>query len=275
MIRKNLMWLLSMLVVTSMAVGCSKTEPAGTVNPDAQQPAAEKQPDPVKVSLYIHNNIVDDADLQKYIVEPLQKKLPHITLQVTRSGAGTTIQDVLATGSFPDLIITSNAYMTEFTDVGLQSDIAKEIKSQNVDVSRVEPILLEAMRMNSPSGQLYGLPIRQNLGVMIYNQDVFDKFGVPYPTDGMTFEQVVETAKKLTRIEGNTQYIGFDPGNVPNNVSTSLALPFADPKTHKASFDAIDMGARRRRCGKPKQIRRDEMGSGRQSELQRACRRRA
>jgi multiple sugar transport system substrate-binding protein len=226
--------LLAALALTACGQGTEKgPEQAGT------QPADEsKEKKAVTVSMYIHANILDEADLNKYVIGPLKEKLPHVTLEVTRDGKGYQIQDVLSTGSFPDLIVTSNPHIPTFKDAALATDIAEYVRKQKIDLNAVDPALIEAIRMNSPTGELYGLPFRQNLGVLVSNLDLFDKFGLPYPTDGMSFDDVLEVGKKLTRMDGGTHYIGFDPGNVPNNMSTLLALPFADPKTHKAVFDS-------------------------------------
>lgn len=228
------------VILASLALTACGKEEAGNVNhPNPTEPPAKVEDNkPVTVSMYIHASMVDDADLKTYFIEPLKAKLPHVTLDVIRDGKGYQVQEVLATGTFPDLIVTSNPNIPVFKDTALVRDISSLVKSHNIDLNRIDPTLVDAIKMNSPTGELYGLPFRQNLGVLIYNQDIFDKFGVPYPSDGMTFEDVVEKAKKLTRFEGDTHYIGYDPGNVPNNVSTSLALPFADPKTHKSSFDS-------------------------------------
>ncbi|MDF2719143.1 MAG: transporter substrate-binding protein, partial [Paenibacillus sp.] len=68
-----------------------------------------------------------------------------------------------------------------------------------------------------------------------YNKSIFDKFGVAYPKDGMTWEQVLDTAKKVTRNEGGIQYRGFDIGNMVW-ASQPLGIAAIDYKTDKATM---------------------------------------
>ena len=47
------------------------------------------------------------------------------------------------------------------------------------------------------NGKLYELPFRSDFWVIFYNKDIFDRKGVPYPTNDMTFEQYDELARKV------------------------------------------------------------------------------
>jgi multiple sugar transport system substrate-binding protein len=47
-------------------------------------------------------------------------------------------------------------------------------------------------------GTLYGVPIFYDCSGLMYNKALFDKAGVPYPTDDWTWEDMREAAKKLT-----------------------------------------------------------------------------
>jgi multiple sugar transport system substrate-binding protein len=58
-------------------------------------------------------------------------------------------------------------------------------------------------------GGTYGMPVSTTSGALFHNKDLFDKFGVPYPKDGMTWDVLYELAKKMTRNEGGVQYKGF------------------------------------------------------------------
>ena len=55
---------------------------------------------------------------------------------------------------------------------------------------------------------IYGLPYRGDFWILFYNKDLFDSFGVPYPTNDMTWEEFEETAKLLTSGEGASKTYG-------------------------------------------------------------------
>ena len=56
--------------------------------------------------------------------------------------------------------------------------------------------LLEQMRFD---GEQYGVPYRTDHYVLLYNCDQFDKAGIPYPKQQMTWEQVYAPARMLWR----------------------------------------------------------------------------
>jgi multiple sugar transport system substrate-binding protein len=63
---------------------------------------------------------------------------------------------------------------------------------------------------NETGGIITGLPISGATGgIMHYNKDLFDRFGVPYPKDGMTWDEVYELSKRMTRNEGGILYRGL------------------------------------------------------------------
>jgi multiple sugar transport system substrate-binding protein len=72
--------------------------------------------------------------------------------------------------------------------------------------------------------------------VLFYNKDLFDKFGVPYPKDGMTWADATDLAKKMTRQDGGVAYRGllFDSVHRP---ASQLVLGYVDPKTLKATVN--------------------------------------
>lgn len=54
--------------------------------------------------------------------------------------------------------------------------------------------LIEEMTVD---GKVYALPFRSDFWVVYYNKDIFDKAGVKYPTNDMTWKQFDEIAEKL------------------------------------------------------------------------------
>lgn len=57
-------------------------------------------------------------------------------------------------------------------------------------------------------GKLYELPFRNDFWVVFYNKDLFDKKGVAYPTNDMTFDQYDELARKMTDTTFGSQVYG-------------------------------------------------------------------
>lgn len=71
------------------------------------------------------------------------------------------------------------------------------------------PQLLDGMRYN---GKLLGLPTDFSPIIILYNQDLFDHFAVPYPAPEWTTDDFLETCNQLTRDtdgDGHRDVFGF------------------------------------------------------------------
>jgi multiple sugar transport system substrate-binding protein len=80
---------------------------------------------------------------------------------------------------------------------------------------------------------MYALPMGLNFSIMYYNKDIFDKFAVPYPKDGLTWDEAIEQAKRLTRTEDGIDFRGLAINGNSNRLGEQLSLPMVDPKTLK------------------------------------------
>ncbi len=57
-------------------------------------------------------------------------------------------------------------------------------------------------------GKLYQLPFRNDFWVLFYNKDLFDKAGVEYPTNDMTFEQYDALARQVSSSDFGSSVYG-------------------------------------------------------------------
>jgi multiple sugar transport system substrate-binding protein len=73
---------------------------------------------------------------------------------------------------------------------------------------------------------------------------LFDKFGKTYPKDGMTWDEVYDLAKTMTRSDGGTQYRGFITQFYNSAWMNQLSVGFVDPKTDKSLYNTDDRWAR-------------------------------
>jgi multiple sugar transport system substrate-binding protein len=87
--------------------------------------------------------------------------------------------------------------------------------------------------MYSPNRALLSIPWSINPYTLYYNKDIFDKFGVSYPKDGMTWDEVYALAKQVTRTVDGVQYRGFDMDNAGYIRNNPLSMNVIDPKTEQ------------------------------------------
>ncbi len=122
---------------------------------------------------------------------------------------------MLAGGDDVDLIYTKNIpqYLTMITNDQV-IDITPYVERDNVDLS----IYNGATDKLLVNDKLYGLPFRSDLWLLFYNKDLFDKQGVPYPTDNMTWEEYADMCAKMSFGEGSDRVYGGYLQNWPASV---------------------------------------------------------
>jgi multiple sugar transport system substrate-binding protein len=188
--------------------------------------------DPVTLKFYVNVVRLTDVEYQSIFIDPLKKKYPHITLQKLEGDLG----QLVAGGDIPDLIMSDSDWHMPLRELDLPSDLTDLAKKMKIDINKFRPELIQAVRNLNPNGGLEGIPFDMNTGVLFYNKDIFDKFGVPYPKDDMTWYDVLDLSKRLTRQADGIQYIGWDP-RFPDHLLSPYSQPFVDPKTNKALID--------------------------------------
>jgi multiple sugar transport system substrate-binding protein len=187
-------------------VGCGGKEDEASVN------TAEPKKDAKPVELTIMpNGSITDAQFDTFIREPLRKKYPHITLKVVRAGNGVSLDSLLMAGELPDVWIGAYKDTELYVRMGIPQDLNEFVKQAKIDINKFEPQAITTIKGFAKNGELFGLPYMMNYGALFYNKDIFDKFGVAYPKDGSTWDDLLEMAKKLTRPDGGINYIGLDP----------------------------------------------------------------
>ena len=67
------------------------------------------------------------------------------------------------------------------------------------------------------------MPTASDNYALFYNKEVFDLFGVSYPTEDLTWDAVVDLAKKLTGERDGIQYHGLEMG--PGFAGTEALVP--------------------------------------------------
>ncbi|MDF2721817.1 MAG: hypothetical protein K0Q59_1492 [Paenibacillus sp.] len=184
-----------------------ETGGGGTAAPaTAPTPPAEMKP--VELSVLDANGGLTQDSFMKSYGQYIQRKYPNISFKVLEGG-GAKVPEYAAAKAEVDLISSNmNGYGTATLYGYGGFDISALAKTHGFDLSRVNPAMLDGLKkMNG--GKPPGLPMGVNYQVTFYNKDLFDKFGEKYPTDGMTWDQMYELARKMSRTDGGIRYGGL------------------------------------------------------------------
>jgi len=112
-------------------------------------------------------------------------------------------------GTPPDVIDLDTTWVSTAAAKGLLQpldDVAKTL-----DVKDYSPSVWASSQFN---GHQYAIPNRASANVFYYNKTVFDKAGVPYPTDNWTYTDMLRVAQKLT---------------IPGQYGVGVAADLSDP----------------------------------------------
>ncbi|MDF2718545.1 MAG: extracellular solute-binding protein family 1, partial [Paenibacillus sp.] len=217
-------------MLAALLAGCGSKEAAD----NGGQPA--KPSEPVEIVFYSTNG--DPAESFDYrFGNAIRKKFPNYTIKYIQNTKGNSMAELLTAGTKFDIyFISTGNYESVMFENGLEIDMDELVKKHKVDLSKLEPTVIEGIRQSS-GGKLTGIPVHTNNMVLYYNKTLFDKFGVAYPKDGMTWDQVLEMSKKLTRNEGGAQYYGFTTS--PNHIlrMNQYSIPNVDLKTQTPTIN--------------------------------------
>jgi multiple sugar transport system substrate-binding protein len=228
-LRKPLfMMLLTALIVTAPACQSNGKD----VKRDAAVKEITSQPVTLKVMPYSVN--LADSEFNQLMAEPVKQKYPNITLELVRMSSNDELEKYVASGEMADIVFTGQG-LRALLELNVATDLNPLIKEHGIDLGRFNPQAISAVKEYAPRGELFMLPFSINFSVLFYNKDLFDKFAVSYPKDGMLWEEAIELGKKLTRKEDGIQYLGLNAQSI-THLASQLSLTYVDPKTNKVSF---------------------------------------
>lgn len=231
-----LLWVSILLLLFSAGcAGSGGTQSAGEQGTGAA--ASEEGPEPITLKVMRAGITVTKTEFEQTLQAATKAKYPHITLEWVDVPEDVDLAPLITQGNVPDIIFAgSSAISTTYKELDLPVDLTPYIEKHKVDLNKLKPAVLEAVKSYSEEGKIDFIPFSINLPVLFYNKEIFDKFGVPYPKDEQsTWDELIELGKQVTKTDNGVNYIGIDLGDAAN-VSSGLDLSILDPQTGKPSL---------------------------------------
>lgn len=181
-----------------------------SAEPSGEAPAAaEYSNEPVELTFYLTVNNQPEETFMELYGNKIKENLPHINIRYIMQQDSNTLSELITTGETIDILISSVGHAHTFlTPYNLQYDISDLIEKYNYDAEKLEPTNVEILK-GWAEGGMWGLPVSTTSAALFYNKDLFDQFGVGYPQDGMTWDELFDLARTMTRVEGGVQYKGM------------------------------------------------------------------
>lgn len=219
------------LLVSACSGSAATSTPADSAAPAASEAPASAAPttsgEAAEIEWYVGLGTGENEEqipAEEAVVAAFNEANPNIHLTLTvvdNTEAADTLATRIAAGDSPDIIGPIGIR-------GLQSfgenllDLGPVIESSGVDLSEIEPALLDAFKVNDVQ---IGLPTGVYPSFFYYNKSLFEEAGVAEPPHKVgdqyegkdwTWETVADLAKKLTvDASGNdATSADFDPANI-------------------------------------------------------------
>jgi len=132
----------------------------------------------------------------------------------------------------PDVLMLNAGQYKQLSDEGKLLDLEARAGKDKFDLEGIAPGLLEYIR-NLSDGKLYGLAPSFYSRAVYYNKDLFERYGVPFPEDRMSWESLLELASRFPtagkpeeRVYGlKTDYMS-DLSSLTRQIGGSLGLSY-------------------------------------------------
>ncbi|TNJ67458.1 extracellular solute-binding protein [Paenibacillus hemerocallicola] len=189
--------LISILAIT----GCTE---------EAAEPAMKTPTEKVKTTLKVA--YFNQQQFMRDYGDTLKKLLPDIefqvipSIQVTNSFA-MPIDSAKIMEQKPDLL-SGGPLIMELSNSGKAMELSSLIKQEAFDMNVFTELAVEQMRQMG-NGKLTNLSPTFMSTATFYNKEKFDRLGVAYPTNNMSWASMMELAKKFVRNENGKQHYGI------------------------------------------------------------------
>jgi multiple sugar transport system substrate-binding protein len=153
--------------------------------------------------------VSDDNPARRDQVRLFNQLNPEYELRLDPDNTGVQkiiVQSLASVG--PDLFDCYTGYqLSAFVKAGIAWDVTDEMKAAGIEVhGNVWEVGLPTCSIGD---RVYGFPTNTGVHAIWFNKDLFDAASMPYPQSGWTWDDLIETARKLTLREKNGRPVQF------------------------------------------------------------------
>lgn len=153
----------------------------------------------------------------------------------------------IMTGSNPvDIVMTDTSVLKQLINENMLKSLDPLIQEDKFDTSDFVPAVIDGLK-ELGDGQLYALTPSFSSSALYYNKKIFTDAGVEPPTDNMTWDQMFDKARLVSKGEGKDRTYGFSfsryKGSEPywdmqHNYVGGLQLKLYDDKAENMMVDS-------------------------------------
>jgi multiple sugar transport system substrate-binding protein len=216
----------ALLAVILLLSACSKNK---------QEPIGE--PATIKVMYYEEQSFNQEFGML------FSSSHPNIDIQVVDTmSAYNTEQESIIANEKPDILMLNMNLYEKYAAAGKLVSLEPIITRDGFDLEGLLPGLVDLLREKG-GGELYGLTPSFSSQVLYYNKDLFDRFRIEYPTDRMSWEEVLNLAARFTTdgsVEDRIWGLNLGPANlhqIAKQIALTQGLRVVNPADKRVSID--------------------------------------
>ncbi|WP_141335977.1 extracellular solute-binding protein [Paenibacillus sp. tmac-D7] len=179
-----------------------------------------------------------------------QKKFPNVKVEIIPYGDVSPVSSVMRSNpstwpveELPDVMGVNGAEFATLVRQGKLYALDEVVKKDGFPLKTAHPGLIEALRKQG-DGKLYGLAPSFDQLAVYYNKALFDRYGVAYPEDGMSWEELLGIAAAIGEGGGRREGVyglatgnGSWPTSMIMQVANAAGISIIDPKTRQVAID--------------------------------------
>lgn len=189
MVKSNRLLLILSLLMIIYFVGCSNDDQAKGSDDDV-----------VDLRFFMWTGTPEEQEVWEYLSEKVTEEYPNIKVTFETDSFGNfwdKLQSQLASGTEADIIGIQSLRVGEFGPRGVYEPLDSFIEqTPEFEIEDFNDSILEQLSLNDDQ---LGIPYDFGPKVLFYNKDIFDKHGVEYPHEDMTWNDFLEKAQKTTK----------------------------------------------------------------------------
>ncbi|GGH33388.1 ABC transporter substrate-binding protein [Paenibacillus segetis] len=143
----------------------------------------------------------------------------------------------------PDVVLLDTSKLETFISDGKLLELDPLIARDKYNTDTIYPGLIDLLKEQG-NGKLFGMSPSFSGSVLLYNADLFNKYGVELPHDGMTWQEIIDTARRFptdgdekTRIYGYGIQGTLNLGTIASYIASTEGLTAINPDTMKVTIN--------------------------------------
>ncbi|MBU2668361.1 ABC transporter substrate-binding protein [Actinoplanes bogorensis] len=140
------------------------------------------------------------AELTDQALKLYTAKHPDVTFKTTwqgNQGYFDKLATLTAGGNAPDIFQIDDNYISEYAGRGVTLDLTPYAQNGKLDVSKFPESL---RKYGEVDGKLSGVAMGENTQGLVYNKTLLEKFKLPEPKTGMSWDEFIDWAANVTKV---------------------------------------------------------------------------